>query len=184
MDNFAVSLYAIAQKDRRVFEALFRGSSRKLTHYAKAILGQHSQEAEDIVDQAFLKIWKYAATFRGGNGEAFIRAIVRNAAFDHLRKHGKFHLEVDEATETQRIDDARVITPEEYFEKNSRAFELKEAMVRLSVEHREAVWLCYFEEMPLKAISELLECPENTVKTRLYHARLKLKQFLMENVDV
>jgi RNA polymerase sigma-70 factor (ECF subfamily) len=51
-------------------------------------------------------------------------------------------------------------------------------MQRLSEEHREAVHLVFYEGMALAEVATLQGCPENTVKTRLFHARLKLKNCL------
>ena len=51
-------------------------------------------------------------------------------------------------------------------------------MAQLSPDHREALWLCYYEERPLAQIAAIMECPENTVKTRLFHARKQLHAML------
>ena len=57
----------------------------------------------------------------------------------------------------------------------SDASQLRAALEHLSFEHREVIWLCYFEDKPLAEIAEITGCPENTVKTRLFHARRNLR---------
>lgn len=54
----------------------------------------------------------------------------------------------------------------------------RRAMERLSPDHREVVWLCHFEEQPWSEIAHQVGCPENTVKTRLFHARWAMRTAL------
>ena len=56
----------------------------------------------------------------------------------------------------------------------SSAATLRRALSALSFEQREVVWMCYFEDKSVREIAELAQCPENTVKTRLFHARQNL----------
>ena len=55
---------------------------------------------------------------------------------------------------------------------------LKEAINHLSTEHREVVELTFFQGLNYKEIAQIAQCPENTVKTRMFHARKKLKPIL------
>ncbi|MFM5908742.1 MAG: RNA polymerase sigma factor, partial [Novosphingobium sp.] len=57
---------------------------------------------------------------------------------------------------------------------------LADALRRLSLDQREAVMLCYFEDMPLAEIARIAGCPEGTVKTRLFHARKALRGHLQD----
>ena len=56
-------------------------------------------------------------------------------------------------------------------------------MGRLSDEHRECMHLVFFEGMSLAEVSQVQGCPENTVKTRLFHARQKMQELLRDFVD-
>jgi RNA polymerase sigma-70 factor (ECF subfamily) len=56
---------------------------------------------------------------------------------------------------------------------------LRQALSLLSVDQRDVVWLCYFEDKSLSDIADIMQCPENTVKTRLFHARRKLREMVL-----
>jgi RNA polymerase sigma-70 factor, ECF subfamily len=66
-------------------------------------------------------------------------------------------------------------SPYEAVAREFSAKALREALSNLSFEHREAIWMCYFEEKSLQDIAKTVGCPENTIKTRLFHARRLLR---------
>jgi RNA polymerase sigma-70 factor (ECF subfamily) len=59
---------------------------------------------------------------------------------------------------------------------------LMQQLARLTIHQREAVFLCYYDDKSLAEIAEISQCPENTVKTRLFHARKKLRSNLSQRV--
>ena len=68
--------------------------------------------------------------------------------------------------------------PDAHFSTSDCAEALREAMATLSAEHRAVVDLTYFHGMGYRQIAEIVECPVDTVKTRMFHARRRLKQAL------
>ena len=66
------------------------------------------------------------------------------------------------------------VNPEEWAAAQNDAALLKKGLAKLSLDHREAIILCYFEDLSLAEISQIVGCPQNTVKTRLFHARKHL----------
>ena len=168
---------AIAQGDKAAFAALYRARRRGLIGYAMAVLANDRASAEDAVDEAFLDIWRHAASYSGsGQGDAWVRRLVRNKAIDIVRR-GREVLSDDPQAFSGR-DATDPITPFDLAASDSDAAWLGSALGCLSPEQREAVWLCYFEDRPLREIAALTDCPENTVKTRLYHARSRLRRAL------
>jgi RNA polymerase sigma-70 factor, ECF subfamily len=102
-----------------------------------------------------------------------MRRIVRNKAIDWCRKQR----EVPMTNEVQ-VQYSEQTAEADLFEtaaQSGAAQRLRDALTILSVEQREAIWLCYFEECSIMEIADIADCPPNTVKTRLFHARSMLR---------
>lgn len=176
----ADALDRIARGDRAAFTTFYLRVQPELARYAAALLAGDVDAALDVVDEAFLSIWRDAGGYSGaGSADGWVRRIVRNKAVDWLR--GRRERPLGEGGDAQpltlRLVDGAA-NPEETAEQASAARALRRALQRLSPEHREVVWLCYFEELPLAEIAAIAGCPENTVKTRLFHARRLLRHTL------
>ncbi len=178
----ATLIREISRGDRKSFEQLFRKMQRPMLAYAMGILASDRQAAEDAVDEAFVDIWQSAASFSGtGNAEGWVRRIVRNKAVDLLRRQrGGRVADWMQALEEQ-ADHAP--SPWEIASAASQSAWLTAALGCLSVDQREAIILCYYEEYPLAEIAKIQGCPHNTIKTRLFHARLKMRH-LAENAGI
>jgi RNA polymerase sigma-70 factor (ECF subfamily) len=177
--NVEWALQGIAGGDEVAFSWLYANEQPLLLRYATGILAGDRAAAEDAVDEAFIAVWHQAGRFAGrGSARAWLRGIVRNKVVDYLRRRSGTPL----ASEAQTIRFDLVADeadgPDQLAEKKSAAFELRAAMERLSLDHREVIWLCYFEELPLSEIALQIGCPENTVKTRLFHARKAMRATL------
>jgi RNA polymerase sigma-70 factor (ECF subfamily) len=168
-------LRSIARGDRNAFTRLYRASRQDLVRYATGVLAGDRAGAEDAVDDAFVAIWTQAGQYDGsGSAHGWMRRIVRNKAIDWLRKQRETAMSGEPimADHCNRVADEA--TPFDSVMQKSAAAALRRALGALSFEQREAVWLCYFEDKSIKEIAEISRCPENTVKTRLFHARLIL----------
>ena len=169
-------LHAVARGDKAVLATMFRDYQPRYLSYATGLLAGDRQAAEDVVHEAFLAIWQQAGSFTGsGSAEGWMRRIVRNKAVDWCRKQRE--LPMTAAVETHHISsthDTRY-SPFDNAAQSDAARALRSALTILSVEQREAVWLCYFEECSIAQIAAIAGCPENTVKTRLFHARKLLR---------
>lgn len=179
--NVATELRATARGDRVAFSRLYKAMHRPMLSYATGLLAGDYQAAEDAVDEAFLDIWKSADNYSGtGSAEGWIRRIVRNKAIDWLRK------QKGEATDALGDDpDTRMDTepnPEDLAIGKNASDVLLQQLARLTIHQREAVFLCYYDDKSLAEIAEISQCPENTVKTRLFHARKKLRSNLAQRV--
>lgn len=177
--NIEWALQGIARGDEGAFSWLYASEHVLLLRYATGILAGDRAAAEDAVDEAFLAVWHQAGRYSGsGSARGWLRRIVRNKVVDHLRRCTGTPM----ASEAQIVRMERIADeadgPDRIAEKNSAFDELRSAMERLSPDHREVVWLCYFEELPLSEIASQVGCPENTVKTRLFHARKALRTVL------
>lgn len=169
-------LFDIARGSQKAFATLYTQQQPIMIRYATGLLAGDVAAAEDAVDEAFVAIWQQAGRFEGsGNANGWVRRIVRNKAIDWLRKQR------DSDHPTMELDDQTPDadqSPYDYAEQSCESNHLRKALEKLSFEHREAVWLCYFEDKSMNEIAEIASCPTNTVKTRLFHARQYLRTTL------
>ncbi len=179
MSTIATELTSIAKGDRAAFDRLYRAQRRPLLGYALGLLAGDRAAAEDAVDECFVDVWQQAGRFTGqGSAQGWLRRIVRNKAIDWLRKNGSARFAEWSAADDDRPDEGP--DAEQLLIAANSGDWLRCALSKLSLEQREAVLLCYFEERPLAEIAALQACPEGTVKTRLFHARLNLRSLLAE----
>lgn len=173
----AALIVEVAAGSQAAFAALYTSLQTKMVRYAAGLLAGDRETAADAVDEAFFDIWRSASRFQGqGSAEGWVRHIVRNKAIDLIRKNReRLAVSDDEAQAFEDLPD-EADTPDDRAEKISDSDELQRLLQRLSPEHREAVWLCYYEEKSLAEIAEIAGCPENTVKTRLFNARKLLRE--------
>jgi RNA polymerase sigma-70 factor (ECF subfamily) len=167
----------IASGDEAAFKELYRAHSRKLHAYVLRQLGDPAQ-AEEIVSDTLYEVWKTPARFRGESQfSTWLIGIARNKVLMawRSRKPDADHDDLDAVAETVAADEPGVF---ELLAQAQRRDGVRHCMDRLSVEHRECVHLVFYEGLALLEVAGLQQCPEGTVKTRLFHARLKLKKCL------
>lgn len=161
---------AIARGEEKALRELIRLMQGRVYAYCYSLLGQE-EDAEEITSEVFFQVWRSAKKFRGDSkATTWIFGIARNLCLNHLRKK---KLQFMELLETDAVYE-----PEEEPEYDPEL--VKKAMEKLSPLHREVLYLAYYEELPYSKIAEILGIPENTVKTRVFNAKRKLKE-IMEN---
>ena len=132
-------------------------------------LVRNDQDAEDIVQESFLKAYKAQENFRGSEARTWMLSIVRNTAMDFLRRD-KSSIAVrlgDEGYEPK--DDSP--DPERVLLDQSRRERVRQGISRLEPEFREAIVLREIEGLSYKEISFVLGIPMGTVMSRLSRAR-------------
>jgi RNA polymerase sigma-70 factor (ECF subfamily) len=179
MDNDEVLrlLGRIAQGDEGAFKELYRAHSRRLYAY---VLRQHGDpaQAEEIVSDTLYEIWKAPTKFRGdAQFSTWLIGIARNKvlmAFRSRRPDSQ-HEDLDDVAEVVADEKPGAF---EMLAQRERGEGVRHCMGKLSADHRECVHLVFYEGLSLADVAALQACPENTVKTRLFHARKKLAQCL------
>jgi RNA polymerase sigma-70 factor (ECF subfamily) len=179
MDNDEVLrlLGRIEQADEDAFRELYRAFSRKLYAYTLRQLGDPAQ-AEEIVSDTLYEVWRQPAKFRGDSQfSTWLIGIARNKVLMAFRgrKPDTIHDDIDVVSESVANDDPSAF---DVMAQQQRSEGVRHCMGKLSVEHRECVHLVFYEGLSLAEVASLQACPENTVKTRLFHARQKLKNCL------
>jgi RNA polymerase sigma-70 factor (ECF subfamily) len=141
-------------------------SAYNLAHW----LVRNGEDAEDIVQEAFLKAFKGLDSFRGGDARVWMLSIVRNTAMNYLRKR-----KPEAAMEFDQLETAdRSPNPEQGLLDESRREQVRQAIARLEPEFRETLVLREIEGLSYKEIAAVLDVPAGTVMSRLSRARQRL----------
>ncbi|MGF1447633.1 MAG: RNA polymerase sigma factor [Pikeienuella sp.] len=168
-------LAATATGDMAAFERLHRRFYRRLYGFALRIT-ERPEVAEEVVADTLMAVWQGASKFRGASkASTWIFGIAYRIALKARRKgrHDWRHDEIDETVPAAQSGTEEVET---LFTKNRVAAALR----RLPEEQRATVELTYLYGYKISEISEITGCPEGTVKTRMFHARAKLRVLLAE----
>ena len=136
-------------------------------------LVRNDQDAEDCVQEAYLRAYKAYARFRGGDGKAWLMTIVRNVCYTAIRKLRSHETpEVfDEEIHATPCDDMKA----DEFRKQASAETLKAGLDKLAPEFREIIVLHDLQGHAYKEIAGILSIPIGTVMSRLSRARDKLR---------
>lgn len=179
MDNAEVNqlLARIAREDQAAFRQLYKAFSRKVYAYVLNMLGDHAR-AEEVVADTLYEVWRQPQRFRGDSQfSTWLIGIARRKALMvyRARRPDEDHGELDDIAETTASD-----TPDGYaaLAGKQRREGVQHCMGKLSDEHRECLHLVFFEGMGLAEVAGIQGCPEGTVKTRLFHARQKIRNCL------
>ncbi len=143
--------------------------------FATKLLGEETA-AEDLVHEVFVILPKALRRFRGDSAlRSFIIGIAINRAKHHIRKAQRRREKHDRFA---RCPQPAATDPELEVQRRELAAALGRAIDSLSFDHRVTFVLCEIEEHPSAEVAELLGIPAGTVRTRLFHARRKLRAFL------
>ena len=170
--------------DQAAWETVVRQNWRKVFNVAYKFVGKHD-EAEDLTQDIFLKIFKALASFdRRANFQTWIISISRNLCIDHYRSVRKerqtIAREVD-AGDLQPVSSDR--GPYAAAEHQDLRVLLRQALQVLPATLRTAVVLRDLQELSYQEIAERLELPEGTVKSRINRGRLELARQLKRLQD-
>lgn len=164
-----------ALRDRAAFRVLYERTSAKLFGVSLRILAQRS-EAEDALQEIFVKIWQRAGSYRPDTASpmTWLIAIARNHAIDRVRARRLGHAGLDEAEEIR--DPA--MTPEQSAINADEGSRIDECMQGLKPERAEAVRRAYVEGESYAELADWLGVPLNTVRTWLRRSLLQLRDCL------
>ena len=140
-------------------------------------LTRNDQDAEDVVQDAYLRALRFFAGFRGDDGRAWLLAIVRNTCYDFLRSHRPQELTeaFDEEVHTA-VDDSQ--SPEVVLMRRADQAMVRRALETLPVPLREVIVLRELEGLSYKEIAAAAGIKIGTVMSRLARARARLQQLL------
>ena len=175
MDNpEQLLIQQIAGGSREAFEQLYRAWQTRLFRYLLRMVGD-SGAAEELTNDTMVAAWKAAPSFKGQSKvSTWLFAIARNKALNSLRRHQPETVEVEEAMAVASSSGGQ----EQSVSRDRLHTTMKDALQQLSPDHREVMELTFYQELSYQEIAEIMQCPVNTVKTRMFYAKKKLQEIL------
>ena len=161
----------IGQGDRRALEELYHLYHRRMARFLTRITRRYDL-AEEIINDTFWVVWRKSRDFRGDSQPStWILGIAYRKARNALRTSARLA--------AQNLDSQvlPLMTDEPFRAEELRDW-LTSALAQLPIEQRLGVELCYELGYSCAEIATIMDCPVNTVKTRLFHARAKLQKLL------
>ena len=145
-------------------------------------LTRQAEDAEDLVQESYLRAFKSFDTFRGADGRAWILTIVRNTCYTWLGQHRPEELTMA-FVEELHSPATQASSPEAMLLEGADRELLRKALEELPAEFREAVILRDLEGLSYKEIADVAGIPLGTVMSRLARARKLLEQCLAAGVS-
>lgn len=173
-DRDTILVGKIANGDKRAFEQLFGYYGERVFRYAYRLISDQGK-AEEVTNDVMLEVWKNAAKFeRRSKVSTWILGITRHLAFNSQRRKTFETVDIDETTPIADTSPAVEVETDQRVLKQG----LRRALGKLSAEHRDVIELTFFLGCDYHEIAEIVGCPVNTVKTRMFHARKQLQGIL------
>ncbi len=139
------------------------------------------QSAQDVVQEAYLRAFRFFDGFRGGDARPWLLSIVRNTCFTWLRERGHDHVEFDEERDHDQRDPALHETgdgPDHLLERKLERAQVNAAIATLAPLYREVLVLREIESLSYEEIAQVAGIPTGTVMSRLSRARAMLRTAL------
>jgi RNA polymerase sigma-70 factor (ECF subfamily) len=180
--------------DQRAFKLLVERYQRKI--YAVALgMVKDKEEAMDIAQEAFVKVYKYLDHFKGDSSfYTWLYRITVNICIDALRKKQALRGEQVELDEAVKMDTAEAnigalgsrlgTNPQKSALRKELAEKIQQALEAVPEKHRAILLLREVEGMSYEDLSRTLEIPKGTVMSRLFHARAKVQKILSEYLEL
>jgi RNA polymerase sigma-70 factor, ECF subfamily len=166
----------IAAGDKLAMQALFARHRTPLYRWLLRFVDNETL-AEDLLSEVFLDVWRQAGRFEGRSlVSTWLLSIARFKALSARRR--RTEAELDEKIQTTVADPAN--DPEAAFQEKNRGELLRQALTRISREHRQIIDLVYYHEKSIEECAQILGIPAATVKTRMFYARKKLAELVKD----
>lgn len=169
--------------DTASFELLMRRHNRRVYRAARAIV-KRDDEAEDVMQDAYVRAYEHLGEFRGDAGfGTWVARIAVHEAFARLRRERRFALAAPPSEEATSMLPESNRTPEQLVNDQQLRHVLEQAIDRLPDDFRAVFVLRAVEQMTGAETADCLGIPEETVKTRLHRAKLRLQEIVMKSLD-
>src|SRR5438093_3651166 len=165
------------------FEVVYEAHHDYIYGLTYALLGD-AQDAEDVTQDVFLSVYKSLSSYQSERAglRTWLTTLAVNACRAHRRRNFLRRLWQrnggDGEDALSVVDLSLLAAPEDHALQSEVRRTLKEALDRLRYEHRTALVLYYYLDLPCQEIARILGCPEGTVYSRLYYARRTVQAYL------
>jgi RNA polymerase sigma-70 factor (ECF subfamily) len=165
----------VARGDLSAFESLFHRYCPRLRRF----LGRRArrpQLIDEILNDTMFAIWRKAGTFDArSKASTWILGIALRKALKAIERSDRAVV-----LDSRELQISAEPGPEEHFSRTELRARFDRALKRLSPEHRTVVEMTYFEGYSCREIATIVGCPVDTVKTRMFYARRRLKALLAD----
>ena len=166
-------LAGIANRNKSAMQRFYQCYRGKLASFLFRMVGSHSL-VEEIFNDTMLAVWQQPERFEGRSKvSTWVYAIAYRQCLNRIAKEKK-HRSVSSFDEEEGVYDSV---------NDDQVDLVKKALGNLSQDHRSVIELSYYLGCNYSEIANIMGCPENTVKTRMFHARKKLKA-VISSLDV
>lgn len=145
-------------------------------------LVRNDQDAEDVVQEAYLRAFKFFDGYRGGESRTWLLTIVRNTCYSWLQRNRSREL-TDSIDETE-VESSDFTNPELRLIQNADAQMVRAALAELPLEFREVTVMRELEELSYKEIAVIADLPIGTVMSRLARGRKRLHALLLTRMGI
>ena len=145
-------------------------------------LTRNDADAEDVVQEAYLRAFRFFGGFHGEDGRAWLLGIVRNTSYTWMQRNRSPELNMPLDDELHKVE-SKDLNPEAVLLQDASVQMLRQAVEELPVEFREVLVLRELDELSYKEIAEVADLPLGTVMSRLARARKRLQQILASHTQ-
>lgn len=173
---------ACRERDGSALEELMKRYMRQIFNFSRQY-ARTSEDAEDIAQDTFYKVWKYIGHYSAGKQfRPWIFTIARNTALDYIKKKRASAFSDLDDTENDlafadTLEDPEPL-PSDIFEQSAVAAKLTEALKHIHPDHRVVLLLHYQDGMTFDEIASVVRKPMNTVKSWHRRALIRLREIL------
>lgn len=192
-------LRRIQAKDSQAFEELHNRYVSALIRHARSIVHDEDSSA-DLIQEVFIRVWQKAEQWDGkGSVRSWLYKITTNLSLNHLRSQRRRPQqplnppaeyrtsdEYSDDWETRvptRLIDAASLQPETVLEHSEEKRQLWTLVDELPGDKSQVFRLVYESEMDMRSVADVLDIPEGTVKSRIYHSKRLLAAMWEEYVE-
>jgi RNA polymerase sigma-70 factor (ECF subfamily) len=174
-------LHAVARGDEGGLARLY-GRYRIILFSVILRILKSREEAEDVLQEVFLQVWKRAKDFDESRGRPFtwLVTLARSRAIDRIRQLGARQRLADSAAQNPTDSTSDAVADTLHSEQREI---VARALAALPEEQRHTLNLAYFEGLTQSEIAEQLDTPLGTVKTRMRSGMIKLRELLGDQIN-
>jgi len=171
-----VLIRLIAKGDKDAIRLLYARHSVRVFRFLVRMTNNDAT-AEDLVSEVFTEVWRSAGRFEGRSQvTTWILGIARFKAMSAMRRRTFEALDDDAAASIADTAD----NPEVVMQNANRSAVLQSCLKELSSAHRQVIDLIYYHGQSIEEVAEVVGIPQNTVKTRVFHARKRIAELMAE----